>query len=63
MLHSCVAKVKHFGQFELYRANCSYYHRRRNPPGYPAMAGRPRVNAGYYPAGRVLPGKKTGTTR
>ena len=25
------------------------HHRRRNPPGYPAMAGRPRVNAGYYP--------------
>ena len=33
-------------------------HRRRNPPGYPAMAGRPRGNPGYYPVFRVLPGKK-----
>ena len=32
----------------IYSTLC-YDHRRRNPPGYPAIAGRPRVNAGYYP--------------
>ena len=29
-------------------------HRRRNPPGYPAIAGRPRVNAGYYPENSLV---------